>query len=87
LKLHVPGSPQEHGARIFNTGSWTFRQGTINSHREFFRAEHYEAFRGLNQDFMHELGYDMDDSFEAGYLPRFVERFRRRPLQLQTALA
>jgi len=34
---------------------------------------------------MHELGYDMDDSFEAGYLPRFVELFRRRPLQLQAA--
>jgi hypothetical protein len=29
---------------------------------------------------MHDLGYDMDDAFEAGYLPRFVELFRRRPL-------
>lgn len=26
------------------------------------------------------LGYDMDDAFETGYLPRFVEFFRRRPL-------
>lgn len=85
LKLHVPGSPREYGASIFNTGSWTFRQGSINSHRQFFRAEHYEAFRTLNQDFMRELGYDMDDSFEVGYLPRFVEAFRRRPLQLQAA--
>jgi hypothetical protein len=85
LKLHVPGSPREHSARLFNPGSWTFRKGAINSHRQFFRAEHYQAFRNLNQDFMHELGYDMDDSFEAGYLPRFVERFRRRPLQLQAA--
>ena len=85
LKLHVPGSPAEYGESIFNTGSWTFRQGTINSHRKFFHAEHYDAFRGLNQDFMHELGYDMDDAFEAGYLPRFVESFRRRPLQLQAA--
>jgi hypothetical protein len=81
LKLHVPGSPQELSARLFNADSPTFRQGTINSHREFFRAEHYEAFRGLNQDFMHSLGYDMDDAFDAGYLPRFVELFRRRPLQ------
>jgi hypothetical protein len=82
LKLQVPGSPQEHGAGLFNRGSWTFRQGTINSHREFFGPEHYEAFRGLNQDFMRELGYDIDDAFDAGYLPRFVETFRRRPLQL-----
>ncbi|HWG46196.1 MAG TPA: hypothetical protein VN688_25775 [Gemmataceae bacterium] len=85
LKLHVSGSPREHGEKLFNPGSWTFRQGTINSHREFFRAEHYEAFRCLNQDFMRELGYDMEDSFEAGYLPRFVEAYRHRPLQLQTA--
>jgi hypothetical protein len=80
LKLHVPGRPQEHGARIFNPGSWTFRKGTINSHRQLFGTEHYQAFRELNQDFMHSLGYDMDDAFEVGYLPRFVELFRRRPL-------
>ncbi|HTU21638.1 MAG TPA: hypothetical protein VMG10_26615 [Gemmataceae bacterium] len=85
LKLHVPGNPQEHGERLFNPGSWTFRKGSINGHREFFRDEHYEAFRGLKQDFMHELGYDIDDSFETGYLPRFVESYRRRPLQLQAA--
>jgi hypothetical protein len=85
LKLHVPGSPQEHGKSIFNTDSPTFRRGAINSHRAFFQDEHYEAFRRLNQDFMHELGYDINDAFAPGYVPRFVETFRRRPLQLQAA--
>jgi hypothetical protein len=101
LKLHVPGSPQQHGARIFNPGSWTFRRGAINSHRQFFGAEHYQAFRELNQDFMHSLGYDVEQfrrrplqsvspPVEAspprrGYLRRLAELFRRRPLPLQAA--
>ena len=83
LKLHVAGNPRELGARIFRTDSPTFREGKINSHRQFFRDEHYEAYRRLNQDFMHELGYDLDDAFQPGYLPRLVESFRQRPLQLQ----
>jgi hypothetical protein len=83
LKLHVPGNPRQHGESIFNTASPTFRQGAINGHRAFFRPEHHEAFRGLNQDFMRELGYDLKDTFEPGYLPRFVSAFRERPLQLQ----
>ncbi len=83
LKLHVAGNPRELGARIFRPDSPTFREGKINSHRQFFRAEHYAAFRGLNPDFMHELGYDLDDSFQPGYLPRFVETFRCRPLRLE----
>ena len=30
---------------------------------------------------MHAFGYDAADRFEDGYLPRFVDTFRRRPLQ------
>jgi hypothetical protein len=87
LKLQVPGNPRQHGESIFNTESPTFRQGSINSHRSFFGTDHYQAFGRLNQDFMHELGYDMADAFAPGYLPRFVETFRCRPLQLQDVVA
>jgi hypothetical protein len=29
---------------------------------------------------MRDFGYDVEDCFEDGYLPRFVDEFRRRPL-------
>jgi hypothetical protein len=82
LKLHVPGSPLAHVGRAYTEASATFRKGRINSHREFFGPEHYEEFRRLPQDFMHTFGYDVDDRFEDGYLPRFVDAFRQRPLQM-----
>jgi hypothetical protein len=80
LKLHVPGSPAYYAASVFRRESETFRKGAINSHREYYSEACYAAFRKLNQDFMHELGYDLDDHFAAGYVPRFVDSFRRRPL-------
>ncbi len=80
LKLQVPGSPLTHARRAYSEQSHTFRKGRINDHREFFTAEHYAAIRRLPQDFMHAFGYDLEDCFEDGYLPRFVDAFRLRPL-------
>jgi hypothetical protein len=82
LKLQIPGSPTAHGERAYAVDSATFRKGRINGHKEFFRAEHYRELRRLPQDFMESLGYAMDDDFGDGYLPRFVDAFRRRPLRL-----
>ncbi len=82
LKLQVPGSPLAYGERAYAEGSATFRKGHINSHKEFFREQHYREFRRLPQDFMEVLGYSLEDNFCEGYLPRFVDTFRRRPLRL-----
>ena len=83
LKLHVPGSPAFYAASVFRRESATFRQGTINSHLEHFSEACYVAVRELDQDFMREFGYDLHDRFTAGYVPRFVDSFRRRPLVLK----
>ena len=85
LKLHISGSPTAYGERAYAEQSATFRRGHINSHKEFFREEHYREFRRLPQDFMEVLGYSVDDDFCDGYLPRFVDAFRRRPLRLAPA--
>jgi hypothetical protein len=82
LKLQIPGSPTVHGERTYTEKSATFRKGRIHGHKEFFRREHHEAFRRLPQDFMSAFGYAVDDDFVDGYLPRFVDEFRRRPLRL-----
>ena len=78
LKLHIPGRPEHYGALIFDELSKTFHEGKINSHRRAFRPEHWQAFKALPQDFMHDLGYDINDEFNDGYVPRFVGDFRRR---------
>ena len=36
---------------------------------------------------MTRFGYDMNEDYRAGYLPRFAERFRRRPLELDPPAA
>ncbi len=82
LKLHIPGSPAFYAAAVFCEQTNTFRKGAINSHLEFFTDSCYAAVRKLDQDFMHEFGYDIDDRFLPGYLPRHVERFRKRRLEL-----
>jgi hypothetical protein len=84
LKLHVPGSPAFYAASVFRKGTETFRKGAINSHLEHLTEACYAAIRTLNQDFMHELGYDLDDEFLPGYVPRFVDKFRHRPLVLNS---
>lgn len=81
LKLHVPGSPGYYTA-LLRRESATFRQGRINSHLEHFSARCRAAFAKLNQDFMHALGYDMNDAFGPGYVSRRVEQYRHRPLVL-----
>ncbi len=83
LKLHVPGSPAFYAAAVFCEQTNTFRKGAINSHVEFFNDACYAAVRKLDQDFMHEFGYGIDDRFVPGYLPRHVEKFRKRRLELR----
>jgi hypothetical protein len=80
LKLHVPGRPAVFARHLFNPDSPTFEVGEINAHRAAFTAAHWQAFRRLPQDFMAVLGYDAGDRFGDGYVPRFVEQHRRRPL-------
>jgi hypothetical protein len=83
LKLHIPGVPVRLGARMYTEKSATFRKGRVHGHKEHFEERHYVAFRALPQDFMHEFGYAVDDTFGEGYVPRLVEIFRRRPLRLE----
>jgi hypothetical protein len=83
LKLHVPGSPADYAAALFRPDSQTFRKGAINSHIEHFSESCYAAFGELNQDFMSEFGYDLGDHFVPGYVPRFADHYRRRPLVLR----
>ncbi len=80
LKLQVPGSPLKYGNRTYTDRSATFRKGTINGHKTVLTAEHLREVQSLPQDFMEVFGYAMDDRFEKGYLPRFVDTFRLRPL-------
>ena len=60
LKLQVPGIVQDFSKDIFNPKSDTFFKGQINSYKELFKQEHYDKFKELNQDFMEELGYEMN---------------------------
>jgi hypothetical protein len=83
LKLHVPGSPAYYAAAVFRQDTPTFRKGAINSHVEHLTQGCYAALREERQDFLHEFGYDLEDRFQQGYLPRFVNRFRRRHLVLK----
>jgi hypothetical protein len=82
LKLQAPGSPTVYGDKAYSEQSGTFRKGRINDHKEFLTAAHQRELRKLPQDFMHLFGYDMDDEFTDGYLPRRVEEFRRRRLNV-----
>jgi hypothetical protein len=84
LKLHIPGSPAYYAAAVFQESTRTFRKGMINSHREYFTEACYAEARRLEQDVFHEFGYSLDDRFVRGYLPRFVDTFRRRPLEVES---
>jgi hypothetical protein len=87
LKLHVPGSPAYYAAAVFRQETQTFRKGAINSHLEHLTEASYAALRELDQDFLHEFGYDLDDRFTEGYMPRFVDSFRQRHLVLKPLAA
>ncbi len=82
LRLHVPGPPTYFGEVAFYRVTPTFRRGAINGHKQHLRARHLRRLAEFKQDFMTRFGYDMNDEYRAGYLPRFAERFRRRPLVL-----
>ena len=77
------GCPAYYAAAVFRPDTQTFRKGAINSHLDHLTEACYAALRELDLDFMHELGYGVDDRYGPGYLPRFVDSFRRRHLVLK----
>ena len=77
LKLHIPGTPAEMAAAIYDPSSPTFHKGKIGSYKEVFNKKHYNAFNRLDQDFMEQMGFTVDE----GLLGRRVEEFRRRGLR------
>jgi hypothetical protein len=78
LKLHVSGSPEEYGRRIYDTTSATFSKGRIGRHREHLRRKHYALFASLPQDFMQALGYTKRQMTSS----RIME-FMHRPLMIK----
>jgi len=60
LKLQVPGKPTAFASQVFNKNSDTFFKGQIGGYKEHFKEEHYERFKALENDFMQELGYDIN---------------------------
>jgi len=78
LKLHVPGTPQEIAAGIYDPASPTFNKGTTGSYKEVFSEAHYEMLKSLDQDFMEQMGFNATGEQTIG---RRVEEFRRRPLR------
>jgi hypothetical protein len=80
LKLHVPGTPTELAATVFNPNSPTFHSGQINAYKQKLTPEAKARFLALPQDFMAEYGYSSPDAAEPVIIPQHAERFRRRPL-------
>jgi len=78
LKLQVPGSPQKFAGEIYNPKSATFDKGVVGRHKEYFRDIHYEKYYSLSQDFIKRLGYENTEEI----LPEFVERCRRKKLEI-----
>jgi len=74
LKLHVPGRPEEYGAKVFNPDSYTFVKGAIGG-RKKMPPEALEKFMSLPQDFMEWFGYDSDS-----VVPKNAEKYRKRSL-------
>jgi hypothetical protein len=83
----VPGSPAYYAAAVFRPDTQTFRKGAINSHADHLTAACSAALRALEQDFLEEFGYALEDRFEPGYVPRLVNRFRRQHLVLEPPAA
>ena len=75
LKLHVPGSPQEYSARLYDPASATFFKGRVGRHAERFKERHFTLLDSMPQDFMRVLGYDRGSRISSKVLER-----RQRPL-------
>ncbi len=78
LKLHIPGSPKEYGARIYDPTSATFSQGRIRRHMGRFKECHFKLVDSLPQDFMQALGY-----FRGSKISSKVAVLRHRPLTVK----
>jgi hypothetical protein len=76
LKLHVPGTPEEYGERIFDPDSPTFHEGKIGAHLERISQKTRKKFKALPQDFMATFGF----AKEGDALPAHAKTFRHRPL-------
>lgn len=77
LKLQVPGKPKEFADKVFNENSATFFKGKIGSYKELFKDEHYRAFNKLDDDFMREFGYSVDNQ---SLFSSKIESFRSKKL-------
>lgn len=80
LKLHVPGSPDAHAARVFDPESATFNAGQIGSHREKLGEGAMKRFMELPQDFMGALGYAPPGAGVGAPYPLRAGELMRRPL-------
>ncbi|WP_374340853.1 hypothetical protein [Methyloversatilis sp.] len=88
LKLHVPGSPDRIGAKLFDESSPTFHEGRIGAFREKMGEEAFRRFFSLDQDFMSATGYA--EAGEPGpdrviSVSARAEEFRSRPLRTSGA--
>jgi len=82
LKLQIPGSPQEYGARLYDPTSATFSKGRIGRHMECFKEHHFKLLDSLPQDFMQVLGYVRGSKMSSKMMDR-----RRRPLVVKELLS
>lgn len=79
LKLQAPGDPREIAAKIFNTGSATFRAGQIGAYRRELPSAWVNRFAKTGKDVLAAFGYAAG---QAGMLPEHRLRLRQRPLAI-----
>lgn len=79
LKLHVSGSPQDYGSRLYDQASATFSKGRIGRHAECFEERHFALFDALPQDFMEVLGYSRSSLTSSR-----TKELRHRPLVVKS---
>jgi hypothetical protein len=82
LKLHIPGSPDYFCKQIENRKTSTLRIGKSDSFKDYLNDRHIQKLLSSDLEFMRRFGYEVDDDFSAGYLPRRASQFRHRPLRL-----
>ena len=78
LKLHIPGGPQEYGARLYDPASATFFKGRIGRHVRCFKERHFTLLDSMPQDFMQALGY-----VRGSRISSKVMELRQRPLAVK----
>jgi hypothetical protein len=81
LKLHVPGSPRQFAARLFDPNSPTFHAGQIGGYQRHFTDAAYKAFYSLPRDFMTNLGFSDASRDHVVRVPARADEFMRRPLR------